>query len=67
MGLTQRSFIDQISVSEDQVVFVRTVLVTERDGFEIQRQYERTSFLPGQDVSDQAPEIQAFCSARWKA
>lgn len=67
MALTERSFVDQINTVEggDNAVFVRKVIVTERDGVEIARQYERTSFLPGQDVSDQPSEVQAYCTAKW--
>lgn len=65
MALTERSFIDQITVGEDKSVFVRKVTITERDGVEIARDYQRASFLPGQDVSEQPAEVQAFCAAKW--
>lgn len=39
--------------------------IVERDGVEISRTYHRHVRVPGDDVSDECPEMQAIASVLW--
>jgi hypothetical protein len=47
------------------IIFVETADIIMDDGIEISRATNRTSFIPGQDVSDQYPLVQATCGQFW--
>jgi hypothetical protein len=63
--LTEIKLIDKIEVVESGVVQVREVNRVLKDGGEIARNYHRWTLAPGQDVSDQAANVQAICQAAW--
>jgi hypothetical protein len=44
---------------------VRRSDIIEKDGKEVGRTYHRTSFAPGDDVSDEVSEVQAVAAAVW--
>ena len=39
--------------------------IVEKDGVEIARNYHRHTKVPGSDVSDECPEMQAVAAALW--
>lgn len=64
MPLTEKTIIGKIEVvGEHKHVQVRTDTIIERDGQEVSRSYHRHVVSPGQDVSNEAPEVQAICQA----
>ena len=63
--LTEQKTIDKIEVVESGAVQVREVNRVLKDGGEIARNYHRWVLTPGQDVSDQAANVQAICQAAW--
>ena len=66
MELTKEVVIDQITVTENLTVLVREVTRIMEDGVEISKQYHRTSFEKGADVSGQPQNVQDICAVAWK-
>jgi hypothetical protein len=63
--ITEQKVIDKIEVVENGTVQVREVNRVLKDGAEIARNFHRWCLTPGQDVSDQAANVQAICQAAW--
>jgi hypothetical protein len=63
--ITEQKTIDRIEVTENGIVQVREVNRVLKDGAEIARNFHRWTLTPGQDVSDQASNVQAICQAAW--
>jgi hypothetical protein len=66
MALTKELVVDQITVTENLTVLVREVTRIMEDGVEISKQYHRSSFEKGADVSAQPQQVQDICAAAWK-
>jgi hypothetical protein len=66
MNLTKEVLIDQITVTENETILVREVTRIMEDDIEISKQYHRTSFKKGADVSAQPQQVQDICAAAWK-
>ena len=66
MALTKEVVIDQITVTEIGTVLVREVTRIMEDDVEISKQYHRTSFDKGADVSAQPQQVQDICAVAWK-
>jgi hypothetical protein len=66
MALTKETAVDQITVTENGTVLVREVTRIMEDGVEISKQYHRSSFEKGADVSGQPQNVQDICAAAWK-
>ena len=66
MALTKQITTDQITVTENGTIFVREVTRIMEDDIEISKQYHRTSFEKGADVSAQPQQVQDICAAAWK-
>ena len=65
MALTEIKLIDRIEVVGNGIVQVREATKIMKDGEEIAKTYHRWCLSPGQDVSDQASNVQAICQAAW--
>ena len=65
MALTKEIAVDQITVTENGIVLVRETTTIKEDGVELSKKYHRSSFTPGQDVSEQPANVQAICAAAW--
>ena len=65
MALTKEVKIDQITVTENGIVLVREVTRVLEDGVELSKQYHRSSFVPGQDMTKQNPSVAAICNTAW--
>jgi hypothetical protein len=66
MALTKEVVVDQITVTENLTILVREVTRIMEDGVEISKQYHRSSFEKGADVSAQPQQVQDICAAAWK-
>jgi len=66
MALTKEITVDQITVTESGTVLVRAVTRIMEDEVEISKQYHRTSFEKGADVSAQPQQVQDICAVAWK-
>jgi hypothetical protein len=65
MSLEQKSVVDQITVTENNIVMVRTANQILNDGQVINTTYERTSLVPGQDLTGQDQKVVAICNSVW--
>ena len=65
MSLSKEVVIDKIEVVENGIILVRQVTRIMEDGKELSSSYHRWSLTPGQDVSDQATNVQAIAAAAW--
>jgi hypothetical protein len=66
MALEKQVIVDQITVTENGTVLVREVTRIMEDDIEISKQYHRTSFEKGADVSAQSQQVQDICAVAWK-
>jgi hypothetical protein len=57
--------IDLIELVEGGLVQVRLTEPVIKDGEMVGQKYHRSTFYPGQDVTDQLEAVQAFCSEAW--
>jgi len=65
MALTETKLIDKIEVVENGIVQVREATRIMKDDVQIAQTYRRWSLTPGQDVSNQASNVQAVANAAW--
>jgi hypothetical protein len=65
MALTEIKVIDKIEVVENGIVQVREATRISRDGEQIAQTFHRWSLTPGQDISNQASNVQAIANAAW--
>ena len=49
----------------DQTIQLRVATVVERDGVEVGRQYHRSVFTPGSDLSEAPAEVQVIAGVLW--
>jgi len=65
MALTETTKVDQIELTENNVIQIRTATIIEKDGAELTRTYHRHTVAPGDDVSTEDPKVQAVANAIW--
>ena len=64
MALTKTQKVDKIEIVGDyKHVQVRTATVIEEDGVELSRSFHRHVISPGDDTTNEDPEVQAICAA----
>ena len=66
MALNKEVAVDQITITENLTVLVREVTRILEDGVEISKQYHRSSYEKGADVSAQTQQVQDICAVAWK-
>jgi hypothetical protein len=67
MSLTKTTTVDQITVTENGVVFYREVTRIMEDGKEISKTYCRSTLSPAQDLTGVPANVVAICNAAWTA
>jgi hypothetical protein len=65
MALTETTKVDQIELTERNVIQIRTATIIEKDGQELTRTYHRHLVEPGQNVSNEDSKVQAIANAIW--
>jgi hypothetical protein len=65
MALTETKLVDNIEVTENGIVQVREATRILKDGEQIAKTFRRWTLTPGQDVSNQAANVQSICQAAW--
>ena len=65
MALTKEKVIDQITVTEDGVVFYREATRIMEDGQQLSQTYHRTSLTPAQDLTGVPSNVVAICNTAW--
>ena len=67
MSLTKTTTVDQITVTENGVVFYREVTRIMEDGKEISKTYCRSTLSPAQDLTGVPANVVAICNTVWTA
>ena len=67
MSLTKTTSIDQITVTENGIVFYREVTHIMEDGNELSKTYHRSSLTPAQDLTGVPANVAAICNVAWTA
>jgi archaellum component FlaF (FlaF/FlaG flagellin family) len=65
MSLSKSTAIDQITVTENGIVFFRETTKILENGVELTKTYHRSSLTPGQDLSGVPVNVQAICAVAW--
>jgi hypothetical protein len=65
MALQEITKVDQIELTENNTIQVRTATIIEKDGVEISRSFHRHVVSPGEDVSNEDPKVQAIANTIW--
>ena len=65
MTLTKTKVIDQITVTENGIVFYREATRIMEDGNQISQTYHRTSLSPGQSLAGHPDNVVAICNTVW--
>ena len=67
MSLTKTTTVDQITVTENGIVFYREAARIMEDGNELSKTFHRTSRVPGQDLTGIPANVVAICNLTWTA
>ena len=65
MTTTTTLAVDEITVTENGIILVRTATKVFDGEKELAVSYERTSLVPGQDVSTQPSNVQTIANLTW--
>ncbi|NBW13075.1 MAG: hypothetical protein EBR82_34150 [Caulobacteraceae bacterium] len=65
MSIEKVKVIDQITVTENGIIFYREATKIVEDGVELTKTYHRSSLTPGQDLTDQPANVVAIAQAAW--
>jgi hypothetical protein len=61
MAITKQIAVDQITVTENGVVFYREATRIIEDGNELTKTYHRSTLTPGQDLTGQPAQCSCNC------
>ena len=67
MSLTKQAVIDQITVTENGVIFYREATKIMEDGKELSKTYHRSTLIPAQDLTGVPANVVAICNTVWTA
>jgi hypothetical protein len=67
MSLTKTTTVDQITVTENGIVFYREATRIMEDGQQLSQTYHRSSLTPGQDLTGIPANVAAICNVAWTA
>jgi len=65
MSLTKTTNVDQITVTENGIVFYREATRIMEDGTELSKTYHRSSLAPAQDLTGVPANVVAICNVAW--
>ena len=65
MALTKTKVIDQITVTENGIVYYREATIIAEDGNQISRTYHRSSLSPGAELTGVPANVVAICNVVW--
>lgn len=63
--ITKQIVIDQIEITENNIIQVRTATRIMEDGVQLSQTYHRHCLSPGDDLTDQDPRVVAIAKAVW--
>lgn len=67
MSLTKTTTVDQITVTENGIVYFREATKILENDVEISKQYHRNSLTPAQDLTGIPANVVAICNTVWTA
>ena len=67
MSLTKTTTVDQITVTENGVIYYREATSIMEDGKELSKTYHRSSLTPAQDLTGVPANVVAICNTVWTA
>jgi len=67
MSLTKTTTVDQITVTENGIVFYREATRIMEDGTQLSQTYHRSSLTPAQDLTGVPANVVAICNVAWTA
>jgi len=67
MSLTKQAVIDQITVTENGVIYYREATRIMEDGKQLSQTYHRSSLAPAQDLTGVPANVVAICNTVWTA
>jgi DNA-binding transcriptional LysR family regulator len=67
MSLTKTTTVDQITVTENGVIYYREATRIMEDGNQISQTYHRTSLTPAQSLTGVPANVVAICNTAWTA
>lgn len=65
MSLSETKVIDQISVTDENVVLVRETTKILKDDVIVSESYHRWLLKPGDDVTDMPEKVKKICNLVW--
>ncbi len=65
MALTETTKVDQIELTENNTIQVRTATIIEKDGVELSRSFHRHVVAPGDDITNEDSKVQTIANAVW--
>ena len=65
MALTKETVIDQITVTENGIIFYREATRIMEDGNQISQTYHRSSLAPEADLTSVPANVVAICNVAW--
>jgi hypothetical protein len=65
MALIEKQIVDKVELLESNHIQVRTANIIEKDGTEITRTFHRHVLVPGADITNEDPKVQAIANAVW--
>jgi hypothetical protein len=63
--ITKETVVDQITVTENGIVFYRETTKIIEDGKELTKTYHRSSLTPGQDLDGVPEKVVEICNTVW--
>ena len=65
MSITQKTVVDQITVTETGTILYREATRIMEDSTELTKTYHRTSLTPAQDLTGVPEKVVAICNVVW--
>ncbi len=67
MSLTKTTIVDQITITEDGIVYYREATRIMEDGNELSKTYNRSALVPASDLTGIPDNVAAICNVAWTA
>lgn len=65
MTITKQIVIDEITITDNNIVLLREATRILEDDVLLTQTYHRTSLVPGQDILEQPKKVQDICNLIW--
>jgi hypothetical protein len=65
MSLTKTTIVDQITITEDGIVYYREATRIMEDGNELSKTYNRSALVPASDLAGIPENVVAICNVAW--